>query len=187
MRVVALGGELKTTVAVGKDNQVFISQHIGDLKNDATFGAHIDCSSHVQRLLSVQARSPCDMHPAFRSTRAAKRQAGAEVATVQHHHAHMAACMAENGLNERVIGVIFDGSGYGLDDTVRGGEFLVGDYSEFVRAGHLRPMYLLGGDKAVKEPIRVAISLLVETFGEELAGSASRRSWTSRRSAATSS
>ncbi|WP_437727240.1 carbamoyltransferase HypF [Sorangium sp. So ce861] len=169
--VVALGGELKTTVAVGKDNQVFISQHIGDLKNDSTFGAHVDCSSHVQRLLSVQADTvACDMHPAFRSTRAAKDRSGAQVTTVQHHHAHMAACMAENGLNERVIGVIFDGSGYGLDNTIWGGEFLVGDYRDFVRAGHLRPMYLLGGDKAVKEPIRVAISLLVETFGDELGG-----------------
>ncbi|MGK4006137.1 carbamoyltransferase HypF [Sorangium sp. So ce1036] len=169
--VVALGGELKTTVAVGKDRQVFISQHIGDLKNDATFSAHVDCSTHVQRLLSVQTDTvACDMHPAFRSTRAAKQQAGAEVVTVQHHHAHMAACMAENGLSERVIGVIFDGSGYGLDNTIWGGEFLVGDHRDFERAGHLRPMVLLGGDKAVKEPIRVAISLLVETFGGDLGG-----------------
>ncbi|AUX21615.1 hydrogenase maturation protein HypF [Sorangium cellulosum] len=169
--VVALGGELKTTVAVGKDRQVFISQHIGDLKNDATFSAHVDCSTHVQRLLSVQTDTvACDMHPAFRSTRAAKQQAGAEVVTVQHHHAHMAACMAENGLSERVIGVIFDGSGYGLDNTIWGGEFLVGDHRDFERAGHLRPMVLLGGDKAVKEPIRVAISLLVETFGDDLGG-----------------
>jgi hydrogenase maturation protein HypF len=167
-QVAALGAELKTTVALSKGNQVFISQHIGDLKNDTTFKSHLDCSAHMQSLLSIQPDVlACDMHPAFRSTRSASERRDVRVVRVQHHHAHLASCMAENGLSGPVLGAIFDGTGYGLDGTIWGGEFLVGDYREFTRAAHLRPMFLLGGDKAVKEPIRVAISLLVETFGED--------------------
>ncbi len=166
-QIVALGAELKTTVALSKGNQVFISQHIGDLKNDTTFRSHLDCSEHLQNLLTIEPEVlACDMHPAFRSTRAASERRDIRVVLVQHHHAHLASCMAENGLSGRVIGAIFDGTGYGLDGTIWGGEILVGGYRDFERAGRLRTMHLLGGDKAVKEPIRVAISLLVETFGE---------------------
>ncbi|GJH13228.1 hypothetical protein CBA19CS11_30340 [Caballeronia novacaledonica] len=165
--IVALGAELKTTVSIGKANQVFVSQHIGDLKNDTTFKSHIDCATHLQNLLSVRAETlACDLHPAFRSTRAAVEQTEMRVVQVQHHHAHMVSCMAENGLSGKTIGVIFDGAGYGPDGTIWGGEFLLGDSAGFERAGHLRPLLLLGGDKAVKEPIRVAIALLVEAFGE---------------------
>jgi hydrogenase maturation protein HypF len=167
-QIAALGAELKTTVALSKSSQVFISQHIGDLKNDTTFKAHLECSAHMERLLSIDPEVlACDMHPAFRSTRAASERRDIRVVHVQHHHAHMASCMAENGLSGKVIGAIFDGTGYGLDGTIWGGELLVGDYHGFLRAGHLRPMFLLGGDKAVTEPIRVAISLLVETFGDD--------------------
>jgi hydrogenase maturation protein HypF len=167
-QIAALGAELKTTVALSKGSQVFISQHIGDLKNDTTFKSHLDCSDHMQRLLSIRPDViACDMHPAFRSTRAASERQDVQVVRVQHHHAHLASCMAENGLTEPVIGVIFDGTGYGLDGTIWGGEFLVGDYRAFTRAAHLRPMFLLGGDKAVKEPVRIAISLLVETFEKD--------------------
>jgi hydrogenase maturation protein HypF len=167
-QIAALGAELKTTVALSKSNQVFISQHIGDLKNDTTFKSHRDCLEHMQSLLSIAPDVlACDMHPAFRSTREAAGRSDVRVVLVQHHHAHLASCMAENGLSGPVIGAIFDGTGYGLDGTIWGGEFLVGDYRDFTRAGHLRPMFLLGGDKAVKEPVRVAISLLVETFGED--------------------
>ncbi|OJH34361.1 carbamoyltransferase HypF [Cystobacter ferrugineus] len=166
--IVALGAELKTTVALSKKSEVFVGQHIGDLKNDSTFEAHTDCAKHMQQLLSIRPDVvACDMHPAFRSSRAAVERKELRVVRVQHHHAHMASCMAENGLTGKVIGAIFDGSGYGLDGTIWGGEFLYGDYREFTRVGHLRPLYLLGGDKAVREPIRVAISLLTETFGEE--------------------
>ncbi|MGN6648822.1 carbamoyltransferase HypF [Trinickia sp.] len=168
--VVALGAELKTTVSIGKGNQVFVSQHIGDLKNDTTFKSHVDCARHLQKLLSVEPDTlACDLHPAFRSTRAAIEQRAMRVVQVQHHHAHMVSCMAENGLSGKTIGVIFDGAGYGTDGTIWGGEFLLGDATGFERVGHLRPMLLLGGDQAVKEPIRVAMSLLVETFGDRAA------------------
>jgi hydrogenase maturation protein HypF len=168
--VVALGAELKTTVSIGKASQVFISQHIGDLKNDTTLKSHIDCAKHMQNLLSLQVDTlACDLHPAFRSTRAAVEQSEIRVVQVQHHHAHMVSCMAENGLSGKTIGVVFDGAGYGTDGTIWGGEFLLGDCEGFERVGHLRPMLLLGGDHAVKEPIRVAIALLVETFGDRVA------------------
>lgn len=167
--VIALGAELKTTVSISKGKQVFISQHIGDLKNDATFQSHIDCASHMQELLAIKAETlACDLHPSFRSTRDAIKSSKIRVVQVQHHHAHMVSCMAENGLSGKTIGVVFDGTGYGTDGTIWGGKFLLGDAEGFTRVGHLRPMLLPGGDKAVKEPIRIAISLLVETFGESL-------------------
>lgn len=167
--IAALGAELKTTVSLGKGNQVFISQHIGDLKNDLTFMSHINCTTHMRNLLSIDIKTiVCDMHPSFRSTHFALEQSGLDVVQVQHHHAHMASCMAENGLTGKTIGVIFDGTGYGPDQSIWGGEFLIGDYANYIRAGSLRQMLLLGGDQAVKEPIRVAISLLVEAFGESV-------------------
>lgn len=165
---IALGAELKTTISVGKANMVFMSQHVGDLKNDTTFRSHHDGVEHLQHLLSVEPdKIACDLHPNFRSTKAAFEQADKHIVQVQHHHAHMVSCMAENGITDNALGVIFDGTGYGLDGTIWGGEFLFGDSRKFERVGHLRPLFLLGGDSAVKDPIRVAISLLCETFNEE--------------------
>ncbi|HFK5653636.1 TPA: carbamoyltransferase HypF [Enterobacter cloacae] len=170
-KTIALGAELKTTVSIAKGKEVFISQHIGDLKNDQTFTSHIECVNHLQKLLGTSADAiACDLHPSFRSTRNALKQSKLQVIQVQHHHAHMVSCMAENGLSGKTIGVIFDGTGYGTDGTIWGGEFLTGDENSFVRAAHLRTFSLPGGDRAVKEPIRVAISLLTAIYGEILEG-----------------
>lgn len=167
--IIALGAELKTTVSVAKGNKVFMSQHIGDLKNDSTLQSHIASIKHLQKLLDVDADIlACDLHPAFRSTREALNQSKLRVVQVQHHHAHMASCMVENGISGKTIGVIFDGTGYGTDGSIWGGEFLVGDTKSFKRAAHLLQMTLPGGDKAIKEPIRVAISLLTSVFGEKI-------------------
>ncbi|WP_312178421.1 carbamoyltransferase HypF [Pseudescherichia sp.] len=167
--IVALGAELKTTVSIAKGNKVFMSQHIGDLKNDLTATSHIDCINHLQKLLGIEASTlACDLHPAFRSTRSAMNQSQRRVIQVQHHHAHMASCMADNGLSGKTIGVIFDGTGYGIDGTIWGGEFLIGDTRSVDRAAHLRHIALPGGDNAIKEPVRVAISLLTEIYGESL-------------------
>lgn len=166
--VLALGSELKATTALSKHTEVFVSQHIGDLKNEETYHSLDRCSEHLKGVLSIRPELiACDAHPSFRATNAALAQTSLPVVLVQHHHAHMASCMAENGVENKVIGVVFDGTGYGLDGTIWGGEFLVGDYVDFERAGHLSPFYLLGGDKAVNEPFRVAIDLLYRTYGAD--------------------
>lgn len=127
--------------------------------------------SFAKKFLGTSADAiACDLHPSFRSTRNALKQSKLQVIQVQHHHAHMVSCMAENGLSGKTIGVIFDGTGYGTDGTIWGGEFLTGDENSFVRAAHLRTFSLPGGDRAVKEPIRVAISLLTAIYGEHLEG-----------------
>ncbi|MEC3919984.1 carbamoyltransferase HypF [Nocardia sp. CDC160] len=166
--LVAYGAELKTTVALSAGSRVYLSQHIGDLKNDETFAAHRKTAAHLATLYDLRpAAGVYDLHPQFRSSTAREGigEPGDPV-FVQHHHAHMAACMAENRLDGPAIGVIFDGAGYGLDDTIWGGEFLVGDYEKYERAAHLRRIALLGGDRAVHEPIRTGVSLALDTFGD---------------------
>ncbi|MFE2998491.1 carbamoyltransferase HypF [Nocardia sp. NPDC059246] len=166
--LVAYGAELKTTVALSAGSRVFLSQHIGDLKNDETFAAHRKTAAHLASLYDLEpAAGVYDMHPQFRSSSAHEGigEPGDPV-FVQHHHAHMAACMAENRLTGQAIGVVFDGAGYGTDGTIWGGEFLVGGFEKFERATHLRRLALIGGDRAVHEPIRTGVSVALDAFGD---------------------
>ncbi len=171
--ILAVGAHLKNTVALSVGRQVFVSQHIGDLETPEAMDAFERVIADFQRL--YQARPVAiahDLHPDYLSTRwalEAARDAGDGAAprliAVQHHHAHLAACLAENGVAERALGVTWDGTGYGTDGTVWGGEFLLGDAADFVRVAHLRPFRLPGGEAAVREPARVALSLLWECLG----------------------
>jgi hydrogenase maturation protein HypF len=163
--VIAYGAELKTTVALGDGSEVYVSQHIGDLKNDETYASHREAAAHLCDLYELKPRhAACDLHPAFRARVLAGTDRPDDVVEVQHHHAHMASCMAENRLSGPTIGVVFDGAGYGEDGTIWGGEFLVGDFAAVRRAAHLRPIPLLGGDKAVAEPVRTGYALALQAL-----------------------
>jgi hydrogenase maturation protein HypF len=167
--LLAVGPELKSTVCLTRGRELFLSHHIGDLKNVASRRAFEHAIEHLSRLLEVTPEVIAhDMHPGYESTRFALSQEELPTVAVQHHHAHMAACMCEHGLSEPVVGVVFDGTGYGTDGNVWGGEFLVGDYVGFERAAHLAYFRLPGGDRAVEEPWRVALALLWEAYGEGL-------------------
>jgi hydrogenase maturation protein HypF len=171
--VVGLGAELKVTVSLARGSSVYMSQHIGDVKNDETFESHRTATDHLARLYELApGLAACDLHPDFRASRYARDTYGPDVVEVQHHHAHMSACMAENQLTGTTIGVVFDGSGYGLDGTIWGGEFLLGDYSAVERVAHLRRLPLLGGDQAVREPVRTGFALALDAFGGKDAAAA---------------
>ncbi|MFE0703088.1 carbamoyltransferase HypF [Streptomyces sp. NPDC058872] len=167
---VAFGAELKTTVALSQGTRVYLSQHIGDLKNDETWESHQQTARHLAGLHALTPRDAAvDLHPQFRATRLALEEEGAayrRVVQVQHHHAHMASCMAENRLTGVALGVVFDGAGYGPDGTTWGGEFLLGGYREARRVAHLRTVPLLGGDRAVKEPVRTGFALALDALGD---------------------
>ncbi len=162
----ACGAEQKATFSLSKNNYVFLAPHIGDLKNVQTLESYESQIALYERLFDTKVeRIVCDLHPDYLSTNYAEQRAENEklpLLRVQHHHAHMAACMADNGLEGPCIGVIWDGTGFGTDGTMWGGEFLTGDYSGFKRCGNLRPMKLPGGDKAAKELWRTAIALLLD-------------------------
>ena len=163
-KLLACGAEQKASFCVSKDDYVFPSQHIGDLKNLETLDNYRQQIAHFERMFDiVPAALVCDLHPDYLSTAYAEERAereGIPLYRVQHHFAHMAACMADNGLDGRVIGLVWDGTGYGTDGTTWGGECLVGDYTGFTREGSLLPIPLIGGDRATKETDRVAYALL---------------------------
>jgi hydrogenase maturation protein HypF len=167
--VLAVGAELKGTVCLTRGDRAFLSQHIGDLRNDAVLRSLEETVKHLERILGIRPDVIAhDLHPDYLSTVYARGLSGIPRFAVQHHHAHLASCMAEHGLEGDVIGVIFDGTGLGTDGTIWGGEFLLGGYTSFRRWGNFRPVPLPGGDAAVREPFRMALSHLHSVYGEEL-------------------
>ena len=163
-RILACGAEQKASFCLSKEDYIFPSQHIGDLKNYETLENYEAQIAHFERLFDIAPRAvACDLHPDYMSTEYAERLAkrdGIPLIRVQHHHAHMAACMADNRLTGEAIGLVWDGTGYGTDGTSWGAECLAGGYSGFERLGSIRPIPLIGGDRAVKESFRVAYALL---------------------------
>ncbi|MBU3936236.1 MAG: carbamoyltransferase HypF, partial [Proteobacteria bacterium] len=164
--VLGVGAELKNTVCLLKENQAFLSQHIGDLKN---LEAYRVFQKSIDQLASLFEISPSlivhDLHPQYLSSRWAKEQKIVPTLGVQHHHAHLAACLAENHHEGPAIGIILDGTGYGPDQTIWGGEVLLGDSSGYRRFGGLESLPLPGGDAAVQGPWRTAVSYLFAAYG----------------------
>jgi hydrogenase maturation protein HypF len=164
-QVLAVGAELKNTFCLTRDRYAFLSQHIGDMENYETLRFFEQMVEQLERTFRIEPEIIVhDMHPTYLSTRYANSQFAIRNSqfAVQHHHAHIAACMAENGLTgERpVIGVAFDGTGYGTDGAIWGGEFLVADYVSFRRVVHLKYVPLPGGDAAIRRPYRTALAHL---------------------------
>ena len=165
--VLAVGAELKNTVCLTRGDRAFLSQHVGDLKNLEVYDSFKQTINHLRSILEVQPELVAhDLHPDYYSTRYALEESGLPSVAVQHHHAHLASCLAEHGVEEPAIGVIFDGIGYGADGNIWGGEFLIGDLSSYERVGHFRYQPMPGGDLATKEPWRMALSYLQSTYGE---------------------
>jgi hydrogenase maturation protein HypF len=178
-----VGAELKSTFCLAKGARAWVGHHIGDLRNAETLRSYGEGVAHFERLFDVAPQVVAhDLHPDYLSTRYAEAHAGAQLLAVQHHHAHLAAVAAEHGVLGKVVGAILDGAGLGIDDTVWGGEILLGDLAAFERAAHLWPVALPGGDAAAREPWRMARSWLIacgEDAGipERLAGAVSAERW----------
>ena len=170
--ILAVGGEHKNTFCVARGDQAVISHHIGDLENLSALISFEEGIEYFLKLFHTNAKIlACDLHPDYLSTKFAedyvkKLGKGATLIRVQHHHAHIASLMADRGIEGRVIGVSLDGAGMGDDGKIWGGEFLVADYLSFTRVGHLKEVPLPGGDEAIKNPWRMALSHLKGAFGE---------------------
>jgi len=170
--VLAVGGELKNTICLTKGKHAFLSQHIGDLENVEAYRFFGEAVEHLQRVLEIRPEViACDLHPDYFSTKWARQQRETLVVGVQHHHAHVASCMAENHLEGRVIGFALDGTGYGSDGHIWGGEVLLADYESFERVAHFEYVPLPGGAAAIHEPWRMAVSYLSHHFGREFLNS----------------
>lgn len=169
--VLGVGGQLKNTIALLESDRVLLSQHLGDLGTvEAERAAH-QAVDDLQWLLRVTPRAvACDLHPDYRSTQLAQKLAvrwNIPLVRVQHHHAHVASCMAERQVTGEVLGVAWDGAGYGTDETMWGGEFLVGTIGDFRRVAHLRPFLLPGGEQAIRNPRRTELAIRRDAFGIE--------------------
>jgi hydrogenase maturation protein HypF len=166
-RILACGAELKNTFALSCGPYVFVSHHIGDLENMETLLSFEQGIEHFKNLFSIEPRAVAyDLHPEYLSTKYALSLSGIPKVGVQHHHAHVVSAMAENGLDGEVIGVALDGTGFGTDGTIWGGEFLRADLKNFKRVAHLKQVPMPGGSMAIKEPWRMAFAYLLEAFGD---------------------
>jgi hydrogenase maturation protein HypF len=166
--ILACGAELKNTVCLSKGNNAFVSQHLGDLKNLESYRSFEQTIRHLKQIFDVEPKIVAhDLHPDYLSTRFAMEQTGVARIGVQHHHAHILSCMTEHGLDGPAIGLAFDGSGYGTDGRIWGGEVLLAQADRFTRLAHLDYVPMPGGPAAIKEPWRMAISYLYHVFGEE--------------------
>ncbi len=160
--VLACGPELKCTFAVGRGRRVWVGHHIGDLENYETLRSYREGIAHLERMCAVAPEAAVhDLHPDYLSTEYARQRGDVSRVGVQHHHAHLAACLAEHGERGPALGVIYDGTGYGPDGTVWGGELLAGDLRSFGRVAHLWPVRMPGGAAAIREPWRMACAWLV--------------------------
>ena len=168
-QILACGGEMKNTICLTKGQNAFLSQHLGDLENLAAFDVYRATIQQLRHLLDITPEIiACDMHPDYFSTQYAKEQKEIKVVAVQHHHAHIAGVMAEHHLDGPVLGLAFDGTGWGPDHTLWGGEVLMVDKSGYKRVGHLEPLPMPGANAAINEPWRMAVSYLYHTFGKDL-------------------
>lgn len=164
---IALGGEMKSAVCFLHGAQAVLSEHLGELGNPAAYRNFIEAADRLRELLQVDPQIvACDLHPGYASTRHARALAPRPVA-VQHHHAHIAAAMAENGIEEPTVGIVADGTGYGTDGTIWGCEILVADLADFQRAGHLAPYALPGGDAAARDTWRPALAQVLAALGPD--------------------
>jgi hydrogenase maturation protein HypF len=169
--ILGAGAQMKNVLCLLKRDQAFLSQHIGELDNLETLEFYRASTDHFQTIFRVAPKVVAhDLHPDYLSTRFAKEMAALdrqiELQPVQHHHAHVASCMADNRVSGPVIGVVLDGTGYGTDGRVWGGEFLVADYRGFERAGHLEYLPLPGGEAAIRRPYRIALGYLLALLGQ---------------------
>lgn len=179
--LVALGGHQKSTFCLVRGGAAVLSHHIGDLAHPAGYVSLRDSIASYERLFGIDARAIAhDLHPDYLSTRLARELSGRSIA-VQHHHAHVAACLAEHGLHERAIGIAWDGAGLGSDNAIWGGEFLLVEGASFARLGHLRYVSLPGGDAAARQPWRSAAAHLWSAFEGDLSRAPS--AWLSRQEA----
>jgi len=163
--ILACGAELKNTFCLVKGHHAMLSQHVGDLANYETLRSFTQGIEHVSRLFDVTPEVVAhDLHPEYLSTKYALERTGVRLVGVQHHHAHIAACLADNQQAGPAIGVAFDGTGYGADGTIWGGEFLLADLVSYRRAGHLAPVPMPGGAAAIRQPWRMAAAYLDQAF-----------------------
>jgi hydrogenase maturation protein HypF len=165
--ILAVGGELKNTICISRGSAAFLGQHIGDLESLSAFDFFQESIAHFKDILDVNPKVIAhDLHPQYLATQWAKRQPDVRLIGVQHHHAHVAACMAENQLSGPVIGVALDGTGYGSDGAAWGGEVMIADFDRFERAAHFAYVPIPGGAQAIREPWRMAVAYLWQAFGD---------------------